>query len=195
VQEESKKLYSSLCYPQCFERPATPAELRAWWTAHPAARLGLACGVNGVSVLDFEQESERQRFMHLLTCLQQGYPAIPGRLQSDMVLLHKKIVRMPRVCTPSGGMHLYFRYHGHTEHYEDLARWRGESIVNMLLSQRYVLAPPSTGYRWGDGGNVDDLPELTEEELRRMRRICTMLGDGSEDKSAPYAVDYAGMED
>jgi hypothetical protein len=195
VQEDSKLLYSSLCYPQCFERPAPPDELRAWWAAQPAARLGLACGVNGFSVLDFEQENERQRFMHLLTCLSMGYPAVPGGIRSEIHAIHKKVIQMPRVSTPSGGMHLYFWYCGDTDHYDDLAMWRGKSIINMLLAHRYVIAPPSAGYRWRAGQQVNDLPDLTPDELRRLRRICSMLGDGSEDGSAPYAVDYARMED
>jgi hypothetical protein len=69
----------------------------------------------------------------------------------------------------------------------------GESVINMLLAHRYVIAPPSTGYRWRAGQRVGDLPELTEAELRRLRRVCTMLGDGSDDKNAPYFVDYQAM--
>jgi hypothetical protein len=193
VQEDSKYLYSSLCYPQCFERPATPAELRAWWTAQPAARLGLACGVNGFSVLDFEHEGERQRFLHLLTCLVQQRYDLGGGIDTALYRLSVKINGMPRVRTPSGGSHLYFRYQGDTDHYEDLARMGGESVINMLLAHRYVIAPPSEGWSWRAGQHVHDLPELTHEELRRLRRVCTMLGDGSDDKNVPYFVDYQAM--
>jgi len=193
VQEDSKLLYSSLCYPQCFERPATPDELRAWWTAHPAARLGLACGVNGFSVLDFEQESERMRFLHLLSCLVQQLYQSSGGIDAVLYCLSVKVHGMPRVRTPSGGSHLYFRYHGDTDRYEDLARVAGESVINMLLSHRYVIAPPSEGWSWRAGQKVKGLPELTQEDLRLLRRVCTMLGDGSADKSEPYTVDYQMM--
>jgi hypothetical protein len=193
VQEDSKYLYSSLCYPQCFERPATPDELRAWWTAQPAARLGLACGVNGFSVLDFEHEGERMRFLHLLTCLVQQRYDLGGGIDTALYRLSVKINGMPRVRTPSGGSHLYFRYQGDTDHYEDLARMGGESVINMLLAHRYVIAPPSEGWSWRAGQHVHDLPELTHEDLRRLRRVCTMLGDGSDDKNSPYFVDYQAM--
>jgi hypothetical protein len=101
---------------------STEAEVvRAWWARWPQANVAIATGGRGVDVLDVDVRGA-----------QSGWAAL-NRLRRTGILEEE----MPRVRTPSGGIHLYFvgsdQGNGslHHEH------------LDFRSSGGYVLVPPS----------------------------------------------------
>jgi hypothetical protein len=114
---------------------STDADLvRAWWARWPEANVAIATGGGGVDVLDVDVRGAGS-----------GWAALNQLRQAGLVA-----DGMPRVRTPSGGIHLHFvgtdQCNGslHAEH------------VDFRSSGGYVLVPPSRvvtetyagAYRW-----------------------------------------------
>jgi len=193
IKPDSKHLFANLCYPQCFERLPTVEEVAAWYGREPQAQVGVVCGVNNVGVLDFETVQEYHRYTHLLN----GIGGIKG-VEWPIIGLFSAIDQMPQARTGSGGVHLYFRCPDIDRHYADLAVIGGKSIINILVSYRYVVAPPSRllidgkphVYRWFCGErSFNTIPVLSHSQLEMMLDVCKLIGDGTICES-DYDVNY-----
>jgi Bifunctional DNA primase/polymerase, N-terminal len=126
------------------------ARILAWWTRHPQANIGLACG-HTVDVLDIDGPSGEQAIRTL---------AAAHGLQSSG----------PLVRTGGGGWHFYLAPTGlGNAHPRDLEHvdWRGRG--------GYVVAPPSRHasghpYQWIDGRDLDvpvaEVPSVLLERLQ-----------------------------
>jgi Bifunctional DNA primase/polymerase, N-terminal len=114
------------------------ARILAWWTRHPQANIGLACG-HRFDVLDVDGP--------------EGVQAI-----QELAATHGLVSSGPLVRTGGGGWHFYLaptglgnvQPHG-LEHVD----WRGRG--------GYVVAPPSRhasghSYQWAAGRNLDTPP-------------------------------------
>jgi hypothetical protein len=207
IKAGTKRLVAELCYPQCFARLPQPAELVAWWAAVPDAQVGIALGVNGLRCIDFERRSEFTRFQHILNRLVRSIDRY-DLIERDAYGLLGTVSRMPKARSWQG-FHLYFRFHGPCEEdYEDLAWVDGESVVNGLYQQRYMVAPPSMypfttdagercgqehyGWWWGHG--LLAIPELSAQEFAALRWACSLVGDGDHGDHGPYDVHYEDWE-
>jgi putative DNA primase/helicase len=79
----------------CHAASADPEQVSRWWSAHPAANIGLATGPDsGVLALDLDRKGEVDGLAQLEE-LQAEFGALPETLRST---------------TPSNGVHLLFRF-------------------------------------------------------------------------------------
>jgi hypothetical protein len=151
------------------------ARILAWWTRHPQANIGLACG-HRFDVLDVDGPA--------------GEAAI-----RELAATHGLASSGPLVRTGGGGWHYYLRPTGlGNVHPVDLAHvdWRGRG--------GYVVAPPSrhaTGqaYQWASGRDLGTppgpVPAVLWERLqpRQLQRSTSpvqlpAVADGSGDRYA-----------
>lgn len=117
----------------------SPDQIRAWWTEHPKAMIGIVTGViSGISVIDADlykmSDEEKAEFQKI-------FPS----------------VKTPTAISPHGGEHYYFKYHA-----EIPSRAVGK-YVDAKSNGGYIVAPPSaangTGsYRWQEGMRIDKTP-------------------------------------
>lgn len=129
------------------ERLPKYKEVTGWQSQFPKANLGLLTGdVSGITVIDIDT----------------GKPDIIKQMI-------KHFGETPiKVKTPSGGMHLYYRYHDEQSHtgIEGLP-------VDVRANGGYVIAPPSvhpklqSAYKFMEGGlhNIKNLPTLRRGSL------------------------------
>jgi hypothetical protein len=155
------------------------ARVLAWWTSHPQANIGLACG-HRFDVLDVDGPAGEQAIRAL---------AAEHGLHSSG----------PLVRTGGGGWHYYLRPTGlGNAHPRDLPHvdWRGRG--------GYVVAPPSRHrsghpYQWAPGRDLDTPPgEVPAVLLQRLERrppqrpnapvVVPVAGDGPEDRYARAAL-------
>jgi hypothetical protein len=155
------------------------ARVLAWWTRHPQANIGLACG-HAFDVLDIDGPA--------------GAHAIRA-----LAAEHGLVSSGPLVRTGGGGWHYYLAPTGlgnvrpnDLEHVD----WRGHG--------GYVVAPPSRHpsghpYRWVDGRDLDDpvvdvpsvlLARLQPRQLQRPAGPVQLpaTGDGRGDRYARAAL-------
>jgi hypothetical protein len=154
------------------------ARVLAWWTQHPHANIGLACG-HQFDVLDVDGPAGTQAIRTLA--------ATHGLASSG-----------PLVRTGGGGWHYYLAPTGlGNAHPADLAHvdWRGRG--------GYVVAPPSRHasghpYQWIPGRDLDlppgAVPTMLLERLERpqLRAVAPAefptVGDGRGDRYARAAL-------
>lgn len=130
-------------------RPYPPRRIEGWTDRFPAAGIGIATGAgSGLTIIDID----------------------------DAELVEQMILRFGdtplKVETPSGGVHLYFRYQG-----EPSGDLRGEGLaVDIKAAGGFVVAPPSVrpsgpaagrAYRFIAGGwdDLDRLPTIAPGAL------------------------------
>jgi hypothetical protein len=144
-----------------------PDQVRAWWERWPTANLGLACGLNGILVIDVDVKGWRTPPLDggpSLAALEEKYGKLPATLEAR---------------TRSGGRHLFFaapQIKGGTNAFGP--EYPG---LDVQSQGRYVLLPPSIvrgskepgepssgSYTW-----TNDLPlaELPPEWLAAVRRV------------------------
>lgn len=115
-----------------------PEKVRAWWTAHPDANLGLACGeASGVDVLDLDTPRDGKGDDGLETLSR--YEAVHGRIYTLTSV------------TGGGGMHLFFVHRPGTKN-------AAKSLpgCDVRSTGGYVVLPPSihasgSSYGWLHG--------------------------------------------
>ena len=111
----------------CLDATTDAAKIKAWWTEHPQANVGIACG-SGLLVVDID-------------------PATGGDESLDMLELeHGKLPLTPTVLTGGGGTHRYFAFTGKVKNKVAL-----EPGIDIRSEGAYVVAPPSvhpSGRRW-----------------------------------------------
>ena len=120
------------------------AQIRSWWSAWPDASIGLATGrASGIFVVDIDRGDERDGFLWL--------DAMGDELPAT-----------PRAVTPSGGVHLVFKYPAdHTVKQSSDQVCRG---VDVRSDGGYVVAYPSIGangvaYVWEDDPREHAAPD------------------------------------
>lgn len=119
----------------------TDEEMEAWWVQYPSAKLGIVTGkISNIAVVDIDT--------------QEGYKAIEPYIPPTLPA--------PRVKTPSGGQHIYFRYPSKP------VRNNARLIEGCDLRAEggYVVAPPSQGYVWLDKKALKHFPVLPDDYLR-----------------------------
>jgi hypothetical protein len=150
-------------------KDATPnrARILAWWTRHPQANIGLACG-HAFDVLDVDGPAGAQAIQEL---------AVTHGFRSSG----------PLVRTGGGGWHYYVAPTGlGNAHPCDLEHvdWRGRG--------GYVVAPPSRhasghSYQWLPGRNLDVSPgEVPAVLLARLERRVP--------QRSPHPVELPGTD-
>lgn len=127
-------------------RKPTPQEIAMWWKIWPDAKIGIVTGaVSNLAVIDVDTLD--------------GYKAIERYTQNT---------NPPKVNTPSGGQHLYFRYPKHG------VGNNVRAVVGCDLrgDGGYVVAPPSEGYAWLDWKRLKSLtyPELPDVYLKEVSK-------------------------
>jgi hypothetical protein len=114
-----------------------PEQVRRWWGAEPDCGIGIAAKVGGLVVIDADLYKD--------DCV---FSALEGELGP--------LPETPRVLTPQGGCHFYFR--------AEVGEYAGIAGCGVdVKSEGYVLAPPSVHpngglYRWDVGAHVLDTP-------------------------------------
>lgn len=124
-------------------RLPTEDEVRAWWSEFPNASVGIVTGkVSNLVVVDVDPDRGGD--------VDDYYGQQPTEVS---------------VRTPKGGRHLYFTYPagGQVRNSVD----RVDRGVDVRAEGGYVVAPPSTGYRWVGRlpavGAVDSVPSYRDE--------------------------------
>jgi Bifunctional DNA primase/polymerase, N-terminal len=100
-----------------------PATIRAWWRRWPTANVAIATGAPGPDVLDVDVKPAGN-----------GWAAF-NRLKTAGLLTGARML----VCTPSGGLHVYFQGTGQPSG----SLIRAGHFIEMKATGGYVLAPPS----------------------------------------------------
>ena len=130
-----------------------PAQIRAWWTAHPAAGVAAATGeVSGLLVVDVDAQKGG------------------GRTWKELCSRRGKVPETLATLTGGGGSHLLFRFPG------DVPSSTGKLAdhVDVKAAGGYIVLPPSVHpngrpYKWMNRAEPADPPEWLVE-LARGRR-------------------------
>lgn len=105
----------------------------------------LLCGpANGITVLDIDGDRAKSVYNELC--------------------VHHKPFKSPKVITPSGGIHVYFKYEKDLKSSLGL-NYNGEKMNWDLKNNGLVIAPPSSmfvdgklkRYKWAKGMSLDDI--------------------------------------
>lgn len=127
----------------------TDLQIKTWWRMWPTANIAIITGsLSGIAVVDIDTEA--------------GYEKISQYIPPTLVA--------PRVKTPSGGEHIYFRFpkQGVTNNVRVIegCDLRGEG--------GYVLAPPSRGYEWKEKEALRNIPELPADYFSVVKKVETV---------------------
>ena len=129
----------------------SPETIRAWWQRWPSANVGIACGVSGLCVVDVDVKNGANGWESWRDLLAKLGLSEPDTLTCE---------------TPSGGGHVYF------ETQEPLRPSVGKlgPGLDVRAGASYVVAPPSKGYGWAMGCDLDRvalLPEPLAKEIQK----------------------------
>ena len=125
-------------------RKPTSQEITMWWKMWPDAKLGIVTGaVSNLAVVDIDTLEGEQA-----------------------ISKYVELTSPPKVFTPSGGSHLYFRYP------KQGIRNNCRAVVGCDLRGEggYVVAPPSVGYEWFDKTKLHHFPELPEVYIKEIHK-------------------------
>jgi hypothetical protein len=141
--------------PRGFKDATTDAAtIRAWWSAHPNANIGIPTGaVSGLVALDVDRKGGGE---HAIAALEDDYSPLPDTAQDR---------------TGGGGRHIFFKHPG-----VEVRNRQNPNPLRPGLDVRgdggYVLVPPSLHasgkrYEWSDaaGGEIASLPPWLRAEL------------------------------
>ncbi len=149
-----------------FKNATTDAEqLRRWWTSHPAANIGIACGAasgHNLTVVDLDIKPGKNGLRELF----------------DWQKEHGELPKTLTVKTGGGGYHYYY--------FTDKPYKNGTDIlgagsgIDVRDAGGYVVAPPSvhesgSRYEWADGFDVSRIADGGEvlEKLLTERETST----------------------
>lgn len=141
-------------------------DITRWWSIHPKATIGCACGLSGLLVIDLDQKNGKNGIESFASiCRHRGIDT-SGAL---------------RVVTPTGGQHYIFKY----DHSIDPIRGKTDLLdrgVDVKGDEGYVILPPSrieTGVYVEDGGDWSQAPAPLPDSLLQL--IKEKLGGKSDD--------------
>ena len=129
---------------------ARDCQIKWWWEEWPDANVGIVTGkISNIVVVDID--------------------SIEGFRAVNKYLYLYDNTTMPKVRTPSGGTHVYYKY--------PFNGIRNNSRIipdcDLRADGGYVLAPPSTGYNWIEKGLLKQfikaLIELPESYLKKIK--------------------------
>ena len=132
-------------------------QVEAWWSKHPTATIGLPCGPNNLTILDFDTYKNA-------SCIQEFEAKLGITLKDSPV----------QVRTPSGGLHIYFRIPDAAEFHSPTGFLT--ECVDVRSSGAYVLAPDGFNYVLRESEHGVDpnallkapiLPETIADQLQR----------------------------
>ena len=156
----------------------SPKQAQAWWTEHPNANIGIACGDSGLVVLDIDDEVGEASIAGLPIMVDEPRP--------------------PEVVTgrPGGGRHLYFKANG-KKYSNKAAILPG---VDIRTDGGYVVAPGSiheTGaeYRFAYDADPPPIPSWLEEILaphEAGRDTPPIVSRNTHDLSTADAIEQGG---
>lgn len=162
-----------------------PEIVAAWWRARPDARVGLLCGErNGISVLDLDLKGGKD-----------GRAALAAAGLQDIEALSPV-----RVCSPSGGWHLFFKYDprlGNWANIDPEGKLKPGSIksgIDVRTQGGHVYAPGSfkgEGERYAPHGSLlgtVELPLFPEALIPPARVIAPPPEIGN---VTPYLIEQA----
>lgn len=144
----------------------TEAQIRLWWSNWPDASVGIATGSKaGIFVVDIDRGEERDGFLWL--------GAVGDELPDT-----------PKAVTPSGGVHLFFKYPS-----ERSVKQSSDQLcrgVDVRSEGGYVVAAPSVGangvaYAWEDDLREFDAPDAPAW-------LLDLIGASQERVRAPGAM-------
>jgi hypothetical protein len=148
-----------------------PVQIDLWWAADPMAGVAIACAGSGLVVLDVDPRNGGD----------ETFGALERRLGP--------LPETPRVLTPSGGQHVYFR--------DSVGAYVGTAGEGVdVKSAGYVLAPPSVHpnggvYRWDVGAHptytaVAELPDAWLAHLTAAKARAVVLPSSGVDAAESY---------
>lgn len=124
----------------CRDASADPEQIRTWWTAHPNANIGLACGKNsGVSVIDLDVDPDNNE--NGWETLKE-FPDLPATIIAD---------------SPRGGAHFIFSAEDPPANKNDFAKGidiRGDGYYILLAPS---IHPNGKEYAWRAGHSPWDI--------------------------------------
>jgi hypothetical protein len=127
------------------------SKIRAWWSRHPAANIGIATGASGLCVIDVDGDD--------------------GALSlADLESQHGALPAAATVLTGGGGSHVYFRRPDASD--VPSSAGRVADNIDVRCDGGYVVAPPSVHasgrlYHW-ECGSPDDPGTLPDWLARRV---------------------------
>lgn len=127
------------------------AQVAAWWTAQPAANIGLAIPA-GVFVFDIDDRNDGDR--HLEALIAAHGPLTPTRIAAS---------------GGGGGFHHYYRHPGRQLTSAQLPRG-----CDLKTEGGYMVAPPSrvtTTYRWANDAAIADPPAWLADLITRPAKV------------------------
>jgi hypothetical protein len=144
----------------CKDGTTDAASIREWWTRHPDANIGVLCGLqSNLTVLDFDCKGGKRGL--------DTYQSLQRRF--DIHTLSAE--------TPSGGIHLFFRYvPGIQNRVDSLPNLPGLDIRN---AGGYVLVAPSVveggPYKWTRIVAPAEMPARLVEMLQPQPKSAQMV--------------------
>lgn len=151
-------------------------QISEWWTRHPNANIGIACGASGIIVADLD--------------IKNGVDG-PGNWSTIVDGVdHRPAVR---VSTPSGGTHLLWRGAGVNSSNGEVAPG-----VDIKAEGGYIVAPGSeidgVAYRTSDGKALPRIEELptASESLKSVQASRKAVERRMNDATGPGATIPAG---
>ena len=135
-------------------RVANVDELNGWFGDRNDVGIGVVAG-QGVEVLDFDRPGVFEQFREVVE------DVAPGLVES-----------LPRVITPSGGAHLYYRCETAGPNDKLAKDEKGKTLIETRGEGGYVVAPPSPAccheankpYTQVGGPALPEIPEITPEQ-------------------------------
>lgn len=148
VSEKTKKPYTPH---GCKDAKKDPQAIKAWWTRHPNASIGVATGTpSNLLVIDLDVDENK------------GLDGM--RELREWEHEHEELPETVSAITGRGGSHLYFKYDGSEKYGNRAGILDG---IDVRGDGGYVIAPPSlhpngTEYQWENDPEETEMSEITE---------------------------------
>ena len=163
------------------------AQIKSWWTAHPAARIGVHCRASGLIVVDVDVADGK-----------------PGAATfAALEAAHGALPRTNHQRSGRGGEHIVMRDPspgptGWTRTHDSGGACRGKLGPGVdVKSNGYIVVEPSGDYRWLalDPDKLADVPEAWTTLMRKTPEECALVGGSVEQWSeSTHALDESSSD-